>query len=126
MVSGCNLKVTAVLMGAAAAGFGAWHFLVGAIGDLSAPEARHVADVLAEGFGGHGAELYEPVLKRPDPGGWLICGWVRLGGAAEALGLQPFVGLMHLDGEFVLVRRGVGELEVAAVKDVCRHRGMYL
>jgi len=108
------------------AGVVAWQTLSASIGDLTAAEARAVAASLAEGHGGLKAELREPVLKKPDDRGWLVCGWVRIGGVDAPLGHQPFVGLMSDQGAFTLASLAVTRAEVVAVRDVCALRRMML
>ncbi|MFN7224450.1 MAG: hypothetical protein ACK4MS_10565 [Paracoccaceae bacterium] len=109
-----------------AAVFVGWQYWNASIGDLTAVEARAVMAVLAEGHGGRGAGLQEPILKKPDGTGWVLCGWVRIGGVDSPLGSQPFLGRISGKGDFSIASLAVTRSEANAVHDACAYRGMKL
>lgn len=104
----------------------AWQSFGGAVGDLSAREARAVATGLAVGHGGNSVILQVPVRKKPDGNGWLVCGLASVGGTLENLGARPFLGLLSESGSFRVATHAVTGGESAAVRDACRARGMAL
>lgn len=104
----------------------AWQSFAKPIGDLSAGEARAVAAGLAADHGGRAVTLQMPVHKKPDGNGWLVCGWASVGGPLEALGARPFWGLLSGSGIFRVATHAATNGEGAAIRDVCKARGMVL
>jgi hypothetical protein len=106
-LAGAVLGVTAIV---------AWSYAGAGVGDLTAAEVRAVEGALRQGRHDLGAEIREPVLKKPDSMGFIVCGWFVSSGTSSPFGAQPFIGLLSDDGTFAVASVGATEGEKGAVR----------